>query len=286
MTVVRRFLATAAVGVAVSAASGAGGAFASTPTPLARPVVTSEARAAVQNPAPSRARKAPVRHRRAKATPEPVVPAVVKPPRQTTLLATIVKPTADYAAPIAAGAKRAPEPIGTIPTVWHASPVTLPVIAQKPGWLDVRLPQRPNGSTAWIRSTAPRLSYTGYSITINTSTMHLELFLRGKLILDAPAGVGEPWDPTPLGSYFVAYLAQPPTSGYGPFVIVTSAHSNSITDWESSGDAEIGIHGPLGMDAAIGTTGAQVSHGCVRLHVSDLVHLRDVPLGAPVNIIS
>jgi len=38
-------------------------------------------------------------------------------------------------------------------------------------------------------------------------------------------------------------------------VIVTSAHSNTITDWDNSGDAMIAIHGPLGADAEIGTTG-------------------------------
>ena len=68
--------------------------------------------------------------------------------------------------------------------------------------------------------------------------------------------------------------------------VLTSAHSNFITDWEASGDAEIGIHGPLGMDAAIGTTGVRISHGCVRLHLSDLAQLRVVPLGTPVTIIT
>ncbi len=211
------------------------------------------------------------------------LPAVVSVPKGTTLLAGIRVPTPDYAAPVAKGAG---SPIGTIPTIWHASALSLPVIAQKPGWLDVRLPQRPNGQTAWIRSTMPTLSYTGYAITVNVTTMRVRLYLRNKLILNAPAGVGAPWDPTPTGQFFVAYLAQPPNPGYGPFVLVTSAHSNAITDWESSGDAEIGIHGPLGMDAAIGTTGARISHGCVRLHVSDLVKLRNVPLGTPVSIIS
>ena len=210
-------------------------------------------------------------------------PAVVDPPKGTILLATITKPTPDYSAPFTKGS---PKPAGIVPIRWHSSVVSLPVIGQKPGWLDVRLPQRPNGLTAWIRSTAPTLSYTGYSIVINVTTMHLSLYLRGIRIMYAPAGVGTPLLPTPTGNFFIAYFAQPPSSGYGPFVIVTSAHSNFITDWEASGDAEIGIHGPLGMDVAIGTTGARVSHGCVRLHVSDLAQLRDVPLGTPVTIIT
>lgn len=65
--------------------------------------------------------------------------------------------------------------------------------------------------------------------------------------------------------------------------MVTSAHSNTISDWEESGDAITAIHGPLGADAAIGTTGARVSHGCVRLHDADLIQLRDVPAGTPLT---
>lgn len=215
-----------------------------------------------------------------KAKPAPL-PAVLVPPKGTILLATITAPTPYYKASFTKGA---PKPAGVVPVLWHNSHVSLPVIAQKPGWLDVRLPQRPNGLTAWIRSTASSLSYTGYSMTINVTTMHLALFLRGVRILNAPAGIGAAGYPTPTGHFFIAYFAQPPSSGYGSFVIVTSAHSNTITDWEASGDAEIGIHGPLGMDTAIGTTGARVSHGCIRLHLSDLAVLRALPLGTPINI--
>jgi lipoprotein-anchoring transpeptidase ErfK/SrfK len=67
--------------------------------------------------------------------------------------------------------------------------------------------------------------------------------------------------------------------------MVTSAHSPDIADWEGSGDALIGIHGPLGEDAAIGTTGAKISHGCIRLHESAQVKLRAVPPGTPIDIV-
>jgi hypothetical protein len=64
---------------------------------------------------------------------------------------------------------------------------------------------------------------------------------------------------TPIGHFFVASFAPAPSSAWGPFVIVTSAHSNAITDWEESGDAVVAIHGPLGEDAEIGTTGADLA---------------------------
>jgi lipoprotein-anchoring transpeptidase ErfK/SrfK len=70
--------------------------------------------------------------------------------------------------------------------------------------------------------------------------------------------------------------------------MVTSDHSNSIADWEGSGDAIIGIHGPITSydDSLIGTAGAAISHGCVRLHDADLATLTNIPPGTPINITS
>jgi lipoprotein-anchoring transpeptidase ErfK/SrfK len=175
---------------------------------------------------------------------------------------------------------------GTVPATWHGAPSTLPVIADQPGWLDVRLAQRPNGSTAWVHAGDVDLAVTPYRIVINLATTHLTLYRSGQPILSAPVGIGLPAYPTPTGHYFAAFLASPPSPGYGAFVMVTSAHSDTITDWESSGDALVAIHGPLGSDAEIGTTGAAVSHGCVRLHESNLLQLRPVPVGSPIDIVA
>ncbi|MBO0819480.1 MAG: L,D-transpeptidase [Nocardiopsaceae bacterium] len=88
----------------------------------------------------------------------------------------------------------------------------------------------------------------------------------------------------PAGAYFLAFFEKPVSPGYGPFIIVTSAHSATIGDSEGSGDALAGNHGPLGGDAAIGTAGARLSHGCIRLHVPALTQLRDLPAGTPLTI--
>ncbi len=176
--------------------------------------------------------------------------------------------------------------VGTVPASWHGAPSTLPVIASRPGWYEVRLAQRPNESTAWVLASDVSLEASPYRIVINLATTHLQLYRDNQLVLSAPVGIGTPTDPTPTGQYFLALLAAPPSPGYGAFVMVTSAHSNTITDWESSGDAMIAIHGPLGSDAEIGTTGAAVSHGCVRMHETDLQALRPVPAGSPIDIVA
>jgi lipoprotein-anchoring transpeptidase ErfK/SrfK len=160
------------------------------------------------------------------------------------------------------------------------------VVGQQAGWVEVRLAQRPNGSTAWVPAADVTLATDPYFIVVDLTTTHLRLFKAGQEIASLPAGVGTPQVPTPAGQFFVALFASAPSPGYGAFVIVTSAHSDAISDWELSGDAITAIHGSLGADAAIGTTGARVSHGCIRLHNADLARLRDVPAGTPIDILA
>lgn len=176
---------------------------------------------------------------------------------------------------------------GRVPSRWLGRQSALPVIASRSGWVKVRLARRPNGSTAWLRTKDVTLSTTPYRIVIDLSSRHLKLYKRGRRVMSAPAGVGAPGDPTPTGRFFVAFRQGPPHAhrGYGPFMLVTSAHSLHITNWEGSGDAVIGIHGPLGRDRAIGSRGARISHGCIRLHTRSLIRLRAVPPGTPIDIV-
>ena len=195
------------------------------------------------------------------------------------LLAELKTTTTSYVSPDG--------PMATpIAPTWHGSRLFLPVIGVSAGDLEVRLPTRPNGSTTWIRRAAVRLYSSPYRIVIDLGTRHLLLYRDGKLVLDAPAGIGTAADPTPTGHFFVAFFARAPSPAWGPFVLVTSAHSDAISDWQETGDAVVAIHGSLGEDAAIGSEGALISHGCVRLHGIDLVQLRVVPDGSPVDIIS
>ncbi|MEX5636877.1 L,D-transpeptidase [Parafrankia sp. FMc2] len=173
---------------------------------------------------------------------------------------------------------------GTVSGRWRGAPSALPVLESQPGWLRVRLAQRPNESAAWIRSTGAALVTSSHRIEIDLRERRLRLYDREVQLLDAPAGIGVDDHPTPAGEYFVAFFAPPSDPGYGDFVMVTSAHSTTTTDWDSSGDAVVAIHGPLGSEAAIGRDGAQVSHGCVRLQRADLARLRDVPAGSPITI--
>jgi lipoprotein-anchoring transpeptidase ErfK/SrfK len=175
-----------------------------------------------------------------------------------------------------------------VPATWYGYPSILPVIGSTPNWVEVRLAQRPNGSTTWVPSSDVTLSLTPYLLVLNLATEHLTVYENGQQIMDFPAGVGSPDDPTVTGNYFVTMRVPPPDPGYGPFVLVTSAHSDSIADWAGSGDAIIAIHGPITAydDQLIGTTGAAISHGCVRLHDADLAQLAGIPAGTPLDIVA
>jgi lipoprotein-anchoring transpeptidase ErfK/SrfK len=213
------------------------------------------------------------------ASPGPSSPGAIEIPASTQIA------TMRFTAP----RYRSPGHLGTgvVPASWEERPSVLPVLGTAPGWVRVRLAQRPNGSTAWVPARDVRLSGNPYVIVVDLATTRLSLYKHGRRVFSAAAGVGSPDDPTPPGGYFIAFTEGPPqpNPGYGPFIIVTSAHSPAITDWEGSGDAVIGIHGPLGEDSQIGTTGARISHGCIRLHDAALKKLSALPPGTPIEIV-
>jgi lipoprotein-anchoring transpeptidase ErfK/SrfK len=175
-----------------------------------------------------------------------------------------------------------------VPGSWYGYPSVLPVLAQVPNWVEVRLAQRPNGSTAWVPTSDVTLGITPFHIVINLQTEQLTVFEDGRPIHQFPAGIGAPNHPTVTGNYFMTMQVPAPSAGYGPFVLVTSAHSDTITDWASSGDAIIAIHGPITSydDSRIGTTGAAISNGCIRLHDADLAQLGFIPAGTPIDIVA
>jgi lipoprotein-anchoring transpeptidase ErfK/SrfK len=211
-----------------------------------------------------------------------IVPDANPPAAASTLVATTDGAIPGYPAP------GAPSNM-TVPGNWYGYPSELPVITTWPGWLEVRLAQRPNESTTWVQEQDVTLASTPYYLILNLATEHLTEYENSVPINSFPAGIGAPDDPTPTGMYFIAMTVPPPSGGdYGPFVLATSDHSDSIADWEGSGDAIIGIHGPIDSydDSLIGTTGAAISHGCIRLHDADLALLSVIPPGTPLDVVA
>ncbi|MEJ7798839.1 MAG: L,D-transpeptidase family protein [Solirubrobacteraceae bacterium] len=130
----------------------------------------------------------------------------------------------------------------------------------------------------------------GTVITIDQSAFKLRLFKNLKVVRTYGVAVGQPQFPTPNGRYAIQSkqvnpvwsVPNSPWAGElsGSTVGGGSAANPLKARWMGVAGS-IGIHG-TGEGQSIGS---RASHGCVRMHVSDVKALFSrVPLGAPVLI--
>jgi lipoprotein-anchoring transpeptidase ErfK/SrfK len=165
------------------------------------------------------------------------------------------------------------------------APLTFLVINESdavPGWLRVNLPQRPNGSTGWVRESDVNLSSTPYRLIISMSKHRLQLLDQGRRVATYAVGVGKVTTPTPRGTYYLTELLRPPNPAgeYGPYAFGLSAYSNTLKSF-AGGPGQLGLHGtddPKGL-------GHDVSHGCLRVANAVITKLAgELPLGTPIEI--
>jgi hypothetical protein len=149
------------------------------------------------------------------------------------------------------------------------------------GWVRVRLPVLPNGSTGWV----PRAALGGYGtvlthLIVDRARLTATLVRAGRRVLEAPIGIGRRESPTPAGEFFVRNrVTRYRSPFYGPVAFGTSARSATLTEWPGGGF--IGIHG---TDRPALLPG-RVSHGCIRMRNADIVRLaRLMPIGTPVVV--
>jgi len=130
----------------------------------------------------------------------------------------------------------------------------------------------------------------GTVLTIDRSSFKLRLFKLFKWRKTYGVAVGQPAYPTPAGLFSVANkqvdpvwsVPNSPWAGElaGTTVVGGSAANPLKARWMGIADG-VGIHG-TGEDWSIGT---RASHGCIRMHVWDVIQLyRQVPVGTPVLI--
>jgi L,D-transpeptidase catalytic domain len=153
---------------------------------------------------------------------------------------------------------------------------------QRPGWVRVLLPTRPNGSAGWLHAGDLQMNLSPYHIQVDVAAHQITVFNGTQVMYQGPVAVGAPTTPTPPGLYYTRVLLQTPDpqSVYGPYAYGLSAHSDALTTF-AGGDAEIGIHGNNDASAL----GKSVSHGCIRMDNAEITMLTKVlPLGTPVQI--
>jgi lipoprotein-anchoring transpeptidase ErfK/SrfK len=167
------------------------------------------------------------------------------------------------------------------PNAVGAPVVFLVVGARAGGWV-VRVPARPNGSRGWVADSAVRIEVDPYALRASLRRHRLTVLRDGRAVASYPIGVGRPSAPTPTGSFYLTELLQPRSvaTPYGPFAYGTSAFSSTYSEFEG-GPGQIGIHGTDDPSSI----GRNVSHGCIRMHDSDVAALaRLIPAGTPLTI--
>jgi lipoprotein-anchoring transpeptidase ErfK/SrfK len=130
----------------------------------------------------------------------------------------------------------------------------------------------------------------GPVIVIRRGSNHLYLYNGTRLNRIFPVATGQTVYPTPLGNFDIVVKWRnpwwyPPNSAWaaGEKPIPPGPNNPLGTRWMGLSAPGVGIHG-TNNDASIGYS---VSHGCIRMHVSDAEWLfNHVDIGTPVFIVS
>lgn len=156
------------------------------------------------------------------------------------------------------------------------------VVRRAPGWEQVRLAVRPNGTTGWVRDSSVDLELDPFSVQVSLHDRRLTVRQGTRVVVSTRAGVGRSVLPTPTGTYYIVELLRQTdaTGPYGPYAFGLSAFSNVLYSF-GGGPGQIGLHGTDDP----GALGTDVSHGCIRVSNSIITRLAGLlPLGTPVEI--
>jgi lipoprotein-anchoring transpeptidase ErfK/SrfK len=163
-------------------------------------------------------------------------------------------------------------------------PLWLPAVGESVAvgdvWIHVLLPDRPNGSTGWVRARDVDSSSVQDRIVVRLGTHTLIHYRGGRPVARYEIADGRPSTPTTPGRFFVwARVGYADTTGpYGNYALGLSGFSRVITDWPGGG--RMAIHGTADPNLA----GEDVSNGCIRVFNPLMAKLIDVPMGATVTI--
>ncbi len=146
-------------------------------------------------------------------------------------------------------------------------------------WVQTQLPGRPNGKIGWVqREGLGEFHVVHTELVVSRKTLRATLYKNGKAVFKAPVGVGKSSTPTPGGKFWIREKLKGFGPVYGPLAFGTGAYSK-LSDWPGGG--VVGVHGTDEPNLVPG----RPSHGCIRMHNKDILHLaRLMPLGTPLLI--
>ena len=90
----------------------------------------------------------------------------------------------------------------------HGVPLVFLVKERRPGWVNVYLPTRPNGSTAWIHDYLVTLARNPYRVHISRRAHTLTVWKGTSVVIRERVAVGRRAAPTPVGIFYISELLQ------------------------------------------------------------------------------
>ncbi len=176
------------------------------------------------------------------------------------------------------------------PSQWFVSPTQFGgprvflIAGHQPGWLEVYLPVRPNGTTGWVRTVDVTVRANPYRVLVELDAGAVTVWHDAEVILQTPAATGRSDRPTPPGRFYLRDIIENPVANgpYGSHILALSGFSEALETF-GGGLPALALHGTNQPDLV----GAEVSSGCVRLLNGDIEFLAaSLPLGTPVEIVS
>lgn len=163
-----------------------------------------------------------------------------------------------------------------------AQPAAFLVInASVPGWYQVLLPVKPNGTSGWIRASDVQVATTQSYLLVSLSRFALYHYEGGRLVGSMRVAIGRPSTPTPTGLFYVWASQAVGSAPYDPGIFALSGYTAQPVPGFLG--ARLGLHG--WTDPSV--IGQPVSNGCVRLRSADMGPLlNNLILGTPVQIVS
>lgn len=174
-----------------------------------------------------------------------------------------------------------PEPMWSLPNPTHEGmPLSFTVLDQEGDRLHVRLPIRPNGSTAWIDARQVVSYVVPNHLIVDLSDRTVTAQHGEETLLSAGLAVGAPATPTPEGEFYVDISVADPGGSYGAWMLSIAGFSNVLSNF-GGGIGQIAFHG--WSDESV--IGQAVSNGCLRMQNGVIERLAPLaPVGTPVTI--
>jgi len=172
--------------------------------------------------------------------------------------------------------------------VWNPTffggPLSLLVVGGNPevdDFVQVQLPVRPTGTTAWVDADQFAYFLNDHYVEIDVATNTVRAWKGTELLLESSAVTGRPDRPTPVLRTYIDEKLPGPNSAYGPWMLTLAAFSESLNTF-GAGLPKLAVHGTNEP----GLMGQYASSGCIRLPNDVINQLAElVPVGTRVDII-